>query len=321
VTALLFERDKVDEVDDWASSLSQLGRSSILWIDLERPDESEVRALAEELELSAQSTDRLGGRRDERPYFGDFESYLHITAHAPRESGEHYELERIECLFSKRWVVTVHAGPLGVIETFRERATGSGETGKLEGPEFLANILEWVLGSYLDAFEGIELTLEEMDERVMQGSLSGQEAELGRLVDLRREIGRLRRALVSHREMFLALARPELDAISSSSSGERFCSLQARLEEVVQAARDSRDSVVGSFDVLIARTEQRTNEIVKVLTLASMLLLPGALIAGVLGMNFKVGLFETAAYFWVAIAGIIGIAAATLVAARARRWI
>jgi Mg2+ and Co2+ transporter CorA len=79
--------------------------------------------------------------------------------------------------------------------------------------------------------------------------------------------------------------------------------------------------VVGSFDVLIAGTEQRTNEIVKVLTLASVLLLPGALIAGVMGMNFKVGLFETGAYFWVVIAGIIGVAAATLVIARARRWI
>ena len=51
------------------------------------------------------------------------------------------------------------------------------------------------------------------------------------------------------------------------------------------SARDAKDAVVNSFDVLILRTEHRTNEIVKVLTLASILLLPGALIAGVMGMN------------------------------------
>ena len=59
----------------------------------------------------------------------------------------------------------------------------------------------------------------------------------------------------------------------------------------------------------------------KVLTLASVLLLPGALVAGVLGMNFRVGLFEHSNLFWVVLALIALFALATLAAARARRWI
>jgi hypothetical protein len=65
-----------------------------------------------------------------------------------------------------------------------------------------------------------------------------------------------------------------------------------RFEATVQEARDARESTVGSFDVLIARTGHRTNDIMKVLTLTSVILLPGALIAGLMGMNFKIGLFE-----------------------------
>jgi Mg2+ and Co2+ transporter CorA len=60
---------------------------------------------------------------------------------------------------------------------------------------------------------------------------------------------------------------------------------------------------------------------VKVLTLGSMLLLPGALIAGVLGMNFQVGLFDHAWLFWVTIGAIAALAVATMAAARARGWI
>jgi Mg2+ and Co2+ transporter CorA len=45
------------------------------------------------------------------------------------------------------------------------------------------------------------------------------------------------------------------------------------------------------------------------------------LIAGVLGMNFKVGLFTHPALFWVALAAIVAIAAVTLVVVHARRWI
>jgi magnesium transporter len=208
-----------------------------------------------------------------------------------------------------------------VLDDFRDRACGSGETGRLEGLELLANLLEWVLTSYLDAFEDAELALEKFDIRAMEGNLDETESELSRLVEHRHEVGRLRRALTSHREIFLALTRPELGNIKTEGHRERFEALRSQLEDAVQAARDSRESVVGSFDVLIARTEQKTNEIMKVLTLASVLLLPGALIAGVLGMNFKVGLFAHAWLFWVAIAGIAGLAAATLAAARARHWI
>jgi magnesium transporter len=121
--------------------------------------------------------------------------------------------------------------------------------------------------------------------------------------------------------MFLALARPELEAITNSEHGQRFRLLRGQLEEVVSVARDSRDAVFGSFDVLIARGELRTNEIMKILTLGALLFLPGALIAGILGMNFRIGLFETEWLFWVVCAAIVGLAVATLAIARARDWI
>jgi Mg2+ and Co2+ transporter CorA len=60
----------------------------------------------------------------------------------------------------------------------------------------------------------------------------------------------------------------------------------------------------------------------KVLTLVSVLVLPASALAGIMGMNFKgVGLFQHAAYFWVAVAAMILIAAVTLVVSRVRRWI
>ena len=239
-----------------------------------------------------------------------------MTACAPGEDGG---LVRIDCLVSKRWVVTVHEEPLEVLERFRERACGSGDTGRLDGLELLADLLEWVLESYFDAFEDIELVLEDIDTTSMApGDVDSKDEVLGRLVEVRREIGRLRRALTSHREMLLALTRPELEAIASSESAERFSSLRARLDEAVQAARDSRESVVGSFDVLIASTGQRTNDIMKVLTLVSVLILPGTLLAGIMGMNFKLGLFGEEIYFWIVLAAMVVIALATLGIARIR---
>lgn len=41
-TALLFDRDEVDEVDDWTDSLPKCRRSAVLWIDLEEPSDDDV---------------------------------------------------------------------------------------------------------------------------------------------------------------------------------------------------------------------------------------------------------------------------------------
>jgi magnesium transporter len=176
-----------------------------------------------------------------------------------------------------------------------------------------------VLGAYTAAFERIERRLEEFDVHAMRGEGADKDIEL--LVDMRREVGKLRRALAAHRSALIALTHPELEALGSKGSGERFESLFARLEATLQEARDARQAVVGSFDVLIARGGHHTNQIMKVLTLTSVILLPGALLAGVMGMNFKVGLFDNPSLFWVVVAVIVAVAPITLGIAKLRSWI
>ena len=122
-------------------------------------------------------------------------------------------------------------------------------------------------------------------------------------------------------EALVALTHPELEALGDNASGERFQSLFKRFESTLQEARDAREAIVGSFDVLIARGGHHTNQIMKVLTLTSVILLPGALIAAVMGMNFKVGLFDNPTLFWVVIAAIIGVAPLTIGVAKLRHWI
>ena len=58
-------------------------------------------------------------------------------------------------------------------------------------------------------------------------------------------------------------------------------------------------------------------------TMAVITSIPGEqiLLAGVMGMNFQVGLFENAGLFWVVVASMIVFALTTLVIARRRGWL
>jgi magnesium transporter len=317
MSAILFDKDQVDHLDDLSDRPARLSGSKLLWIDLHDGSELSADEVAEELDL-ADETRRCLATPNDKACFNDHGRYIHLTIYAPREN-EDCELHALECVVGQNWVVTSHDRPIPVLDEFSARVSGSGDTGSLDGPSFLAALFQWVLGAYTAAFERVEQRLEDFEVQAMRGEGDDKDIEL--LIDMRREVGRLRRALAAHRSALVALTHPELEALGNKGSGDRFASLFERFEVTLQEARDAREAIVGSFDVLIARGGHRTNEIMKVLTLASVILLPGALLAGVMGMNFKVGLFEYGSVFWVVIVAIVAVAPITLGIAKARGWI
>ena len=145
---------------------------------------------------------------------------------------------------------------------------------------------------------------------------------LADLVGLRRRIARLRRAISDQREVFAALGAADFSASIPGDDPADFAALADRFENALRAVEDSRDLLIGSFDVFMTRTAQGTNDVMKVLALATVLLLPGSLIAGLLGMNVDVPLPKDGTFsFWLVVVAIVVLAAAVLFVARARRWI
>jgi magnesium transporter len=317
-TLKLFRGDRAETLEGLDDVPSRLDSSSLLWIDLQQPSEATVDRLVEMLDLDDQAAAELVTRTEDAS-FRDGGRFVHVMLQAPDPELDD-ALTEIDCIVGQNWVLTSHERQVKVLEDLARLAEGSGPTGELDGPSFLATLFEWVLNEYALAFERVEEELEELDERAMQGHGS-TDAQIDQLVALRRRTGRLRRSLGSHRSPLLALTQPEHKALGDASAASRFKELFDGFESTLQAARDARASIVSSFDVLIARTGHRTNEIVKVLTLASVILLPGSLLAGVMGMNFKEPLFEHTWGFWVVIAVILAIAVVVMTAAKVRRWI
>ena len=110
-TALLFERDDAEEVDDWPPDIQGLGRSSILWIDLERLEDGQLDELREALALTPETREQLADGV-ERPYLSDYRDYVHVTALAPSRNDGNAALVKVDCLVAPRWVVTLHEEPV-----------------------------------------------------------------------------------------------------------------------------------------------------------------------------------------------------------------
>jgi magnesium/cobalt transport protein CorA len=301
-------------------ALKGLDDDAMLWIALRDPTEQEVAAVQEALGLADEQAQRLLEQPSQASLV-DKGEHMHLTLYiASTEEGEPI-LRPVECVLGPNWVVTAHEAEIEVLEEFRERAEGSGRIGSLDSPMFVAAAVQWVVNSYFRAFEAIEQELEELDAKVMSDVPKSVSEDLRRLVQLRQSIGTLRRALTPHREVLVALAHPELDVLSTETSAERFAAIESRVTQAVDAAQEAKESTRGSFDLLVARLGQRTNDIMKILTLVTVILLPATVLAGVMGMNFRVAFFDLAWMFWAVIAAMLGIAVLVISVARSQRWI
>jgi Mg2+ and Co2+ transporter CorA len=136
---------------------------------------------------------------------------------------------------------------------------------------------------------------------------------------LRRRIARLRRALAPNREALSPLERPDFEL--RKDLGTVWPGTIQRLERAIDAVENARELLVGSFDLYLGRSSQRTNDVMKVLTLISAIALPGIVLAGVMGMNFKLPFFDDAGNFWLVIGTMIVFAVMIVGIARARDWI
>lgn len=144
MSAIVFDRDQVDHLEALSDRPRRLSGSQLLWVDVHSGSEFGADEVAEALDHDDQTRGYLANP-NERAVFDDHGRYIHITTYAPR-ADEEGELHALECVVGENWVVTAHDRPIPILEDFAARVSGSGDTGSLDGPSFLAALLEWVLG-------------------------------------------------------------------------------------------------------------------------------------------------------------------------------
>lgn len=214
-------------------------------------------------------------------------------------------------------VLTVHGGPVAALQRFEDGLDGETRLGLLTAGDLTSSLLDEVLVGYFLLAEAIEREIDELDQRALHGR-RGDDV-LAAIVALRRRVGLVRRTLAPHRDALSTLGLPEMEV--EQTVGRPWPGLVDRLEAAMAASENLRDGLLATFDIHMGRVSQRANDVMRTLTLLSAVLLPAVVLAGIMGMNFKVGFFEDATNFWLVIAGM-GVLAVSIVAiAHWRRWL
>jgi magnesium transporter len=306
-------RDELIDLETWTSR--QIRPDELLWVDLVDPGDEEVATVGRALALSDPAVELLETRPTD-PDAGVRKGAIHVVVATPGEAPDDDPVP-LMVILGEEWVITAHPSPIAFLDEHRDRVRDEREVGLLTPVQFLVAVLDWSIDAFFRLAETLEREVEVLDD----AALRSDRDLLARLVGMRRRIARVRRLVGSHRELFAELQRPDFMPGIEPDEAALLAAVGGRLERALEAVGRAREMLIGTFDVHMTRTAQRTNDIMKILTLASAILLPAGVVAGVMGMNFKVAFFDDPNMFWFVVAGMAAIALGTIVFARWRHWL
>lgn len=321
IKAYLYDAAGKDvEVQPEDVDIRKLKQKQLLWINVLERDEETLRHVAEAVNLDDVPV-RAVLRTEDRPRIENYEKFFRFSICSVKmEKDKSPENVMIDYVVGRNFIVTVHVGEIDYFEEFRKREKGETELGKLDAESFLATLLDLHLVSYFRAMEEIERQVDKFDESILKTDMDPDKL-LANMVKLRRDVSDLRRWLIPHRDVFYSLTRADFLQIAESDSIEEFKRLNDHFENAVDAIERARETVLGVFELYATKSAQMTNTFVQRLTFLTVLTGSLAVVAGIMGMNFKAEIFEVENGFWMTVAGLIVVAGGLMTFARFKRWI
>jgi magnesium transporter len=322
--AVLYDAKGRDrEVEVHPGLADELDEHHLLWIDVDGRDEAAMDSLREAVHLPDESM-RLLADEERSAQLIRYPDRVHlrlIAMQAQERSGNGPDTDLpqsapIDVVVARNTVVTVHAGEIAAFEAFQGHIRGDTQLGHLDAADLLSALVDSVLTVYLELVESIVRRIDALDEIAIRASEA--QTFLQEVVRLRRRVAVLRRALAPHRWAFAPLARPDFEL---EDLGKPWPGIVDQLDRTIDAVENARELLIGAFDVYMATSAQRTNDVMKALTILSAILLPAVVLAGVMGMNFKIGFFDNPTNFFLAVGAMVALAVSVLAISRWRGWI
>lgn len=195
------------------------------------------------------------------------------------------DLEQISLFFGKDYVITFQERQGDCFDPVRARLQSGRGRIRGAGADYLAYALtDAVVDAYFPHLEHFGDKLEDLEADVIQGNMSNMLVR--RIHDIKRELLGMRRAVWPLREALGSLIREESPLIQAETRVYlRDCYDHA--VQLMDMTETYRELASGLMDLHLSSVGQRTNEVMKVLTIFAAIFIPLTFIAGLYGMNFE----------------------------------
>ena len=264
-----------------------------LWVDLEKATAEEAKEVLEMIfhfhPLSIEDCVQPSPSpkvEEYSPKEGDmFTPYLFMVIHAVdfnREKGG-FATEELDFFLGKNFLVTYHEQPLRCVATVEERAI-NGTMGIARAPDRVAHsLLDTLVDNYKPALDSLSMEIAQLEDLAFQ---CPDKSTLNKILQVKKEVLHLRQIIGPQREVLARFAQGEFKLVRATLV-PYFRDVYDSLFHIGELAQGYTNSLTGILQVYLNMSSNQTGEVVKLLTLITVITTPLMMIGTWYGMNFK----------------------------------
>ena len=298
-----------------------------LWVDLENSTPEETKYVLEDVfhfhPLSIEDAVMVSTAPKVEEYSpkdeDKFTPYLFMVIHAvdySRKDGV-FATSELNFFLGKNFLVTYHEVPIRSVAATEDRCVKS-SLHIARAPDRVAyNLLDSIVDNYKPALDELSLEIAELEQEALQRPTK---QTLNKILQVKKEVLHLRQIISPQREVLARFARGEFKLIRPHLV-PYYRDVYDGLFQISELAQNYTDSLTGILQVYLNMSSNQTGEVVKLLTLITVITTPLMMVGTWYGMNFhdmpEVGWKHG---YWVALGVTTLSTAATFWYFKRKRW-
>lgn len=289
-----------------------------IWVDLEAATDDEARSILDGVFGFHPLAIEDCVTPSERPKVDEYDNYLFLVIHAVdyTRGSEEFRTTELNIFFGKDFVVTYHRDPLRSINATIDRVLKNAPAVARAPDRLTHTMLDFLFENYRPVMEELSAEISELETHVLQSKADDIQSTV---LKVKEEVAILRRIIAPQRDVIARLARGEFKFVRPHLL-PYYRDLLDQLVRISDQAEAYRDSLTNLLLVQLNLQQAQTNEVIKVLTVVTVVTLPAIMIASWYGMNLKMPEFDWDWGYPVVIAATIVVTALVGLYFRSRKW-
>lgn len=286
LTVVKYTADKMAEERMAGAAALELDTTapSNVWVDVAgSQDRGTLHLLAQRFRLHPLALEDVVNH-GQRPKLNHYDDHIFVVLRQMRLDAS-VSACQVSLFFGRNFVISIHDGTPEQFESVRERLHQSGLRIRRQTADYLAYaLIDTVIDRFFPVLEEYGERLEGLEDNLVEAP---DRCTLRRIHEFKRDFLLLRRAAWPHRDVVSQLERIETPLIRKSTRIYlRDC--YEHTVQIMDTIENYRDLVTGMLDVYLSSVSNRTNEVMKLLTVMASIFIPITFLTGVYGMNFDV---------------------------------
>ena len=267
-------------------NLESLTWDNLTWVNVEDPTEQETEYLAQNYHFHPLDLDDCLSQI-QRPKIDEYEDYLFLVFHFPvfNRDARVTTPSQLSVFIGKNYLITLHKGELKpLVKLFRECQIDEESRQEYfsKGSGYLLyRLIDRLVDYCLPILSKVGNNIEDAEDSVFSDRMRGTIKEIS---ILRRDIISFRRIIWPMRAVIGSL-EPKLRRFSTMDMTVYFGDMVDHVDKIWDTLDEYKEVIEGLKDTYDSLATNRTNEVMRILTVIATVLLPITVVSSVWGMN------------------------------------